>query len=181
MRTFGGTPGRPANESNNAHFPHRATRFVNHAFHWAPGAATRTWPRGSVPANVAHFNIQIGNPFTHTTHAPTYVTHNAGHYTHHHVHTGGGAAGNAGGAGNAGVAGNAGAPGTNGTGGSAGSAGLAGTAGLGGAGGAGGAAGASGSAGAAGSDGKDGGIIVVTDSWGLVQTLSSSTKIILNV
>jgi hypothetical protein len=32
----------------------------------------------------------------------------------------------------------------------------------------------------AGSTGLEGGIIVVTDSWGLTQALSSSTKIIIN-
>lgn len=173
MRTYGGTAGRPANESNNAHFPHRATRFINHAFHWAPPAATRTWPRGSVPANIGHFTIQIGNPFTHFTHGQ-YVNHNAPHWTYHHVNTPGGAAGAAGGAGNSGVAGNSGNPGTNGAGGPGGAKGI------GGAGGASGSAGLAGNAGAAGSNGKDGGIIVVTDSWGLSQTLSSSTKIVLN-
>ena len=180
MRTYGGTPGRPANESNNAYFPHRATRFTSHAFHWGPAGASRTWPRGSVPANIAHFAIQIGNPFTHTSY-PHYVTHNAPHYTGHYHNTAGGAAGAAGGAGNAGVAGNAGNAGTNGPGGAGGAGGTAGASGAAGAGGAGGSAGLAGNAGASGSDGKDGGIIVVTDSWGLLQTLSSSTKIILNV
>ena len=159
MRTFGGTPGRPANESNNAHFPRHAHRGSSHAFHWTGPTSTRGWPRGSVPANVNHFFIGLGHHQV-TGHNPNtghYANSNAAHSAHHFHVPGGtaGAAGNAA-AGAAGNAGNPGNPGTNG------------------------AAGLAGNAGSSGVDGKEGGIIVITDNWGLSQTLSASTKIILN-
>lgn len=163
MRTYGGTAGRPANESNAAHFPQHAFRQNSPAFnfHWSGAPSNHSWPRGSNPANIAHFNINLGhhssaisgyNP--NTGHNATSNAHNTAHY---HVQ-GGGAGGNAGNAaaGAAGNAGNAGNPGNNGTAGTAGNPGNAGAA------------------------GKEGAIVVITDNWGLSQTLSSSTKIILN-
>lgn len=153
MRTFGGTPGRPANESNNAHFPHLSTRHSDHAFHWSGNPSTRTWPRGSVPANVNHFNTARGQK---------HFFHNAsfgGAFGHHYTFAIGGGHGGAAGHGHGGSAGNPGNPGNPGNN---------------------GAAGLAGNPGNAGSTGREGAIIVVTDSWGLTQSLSNSTKIIIN-
>lgn len=159
MRTYGGTPGRPANESNNAHFPRHAHRGTSHAFHWTGAPSTRGWPRGAVPANIGHFLIGLGHHqvFGHNPNTGHFANSNA-HHTGHHFHVPGGTGGAAGNAaaGAAGNPGNPGNPGTNGAGGNAGNPG------------------------SSGSQGKEGGIIVVTDNWGLTQTLSSSTKIIMN-
>ena len=167
MRTFGGTAGRPANESNSGHFPRHSHRGSSHAFHYTGAAANRVWPRGSVPANVAHFLIGLGHHHSHnyvSGHNPNtfhYANSNASHTAHqHHI-----AGGTAGAAGNAGVAGNAGNPGTNGPKGLAGNPGNAGNA---------------GAAGNAGTQGREGGIIIITDTSGLTQALQSSTKIIIN-
>ena len=157
MRTYGGTPGRPVNESNAAHFPQHAFRQNSPAFnfHWSGAPSNRSWPRGSNPANVAHFNINLGHYSS--AYSGTNSTSNANHAAHYHTVAGGnaGAAGNAT-AGSAGNPGNQGNPGNNG------------------------AAGNAGNPGNAGSSGKEGPIIVITNSWGLSQSLSSSTKILIN-
>lgn len=168
MRTYGGTPGRPANESNAAHFPHRATRYsTEHAFHWSGGASNRAWPRGANPAYIAHFLIAID------IYAPAHYTPASNPHAnkvgnaHGHTYTHGANSGHGGsaGTGHAGTAGNPGNAGNAGTGGPNGLAGNPGN---------------PGNAGDTGSVGKEGGIIIVTDSWGLSQSLSSSTKVILN-
>ena len=153
MRTYGGTPGRPANESNGAHFPKHANRSTSHAFHWSGAPSFRGWPRGSVPSSVGHFLIALGQK--HFYHNASHGGAFGHHYTFHFPAGTAGAAGHGHG-GNAGNPGNPGTPGNNG------------------------AAGLAGNPGNAGSEGREGGIIVVTDSWGLSQTLSQSTKIILN-
>jgi hypothetical protein len=160
MRTYGGTPGRPSNESNGAHFPQHAHRNPGHAFHWTGPTSFRTWPRGSNPANVGHFTVGRGHHFVsgHNPNTAHYQNSNA-HHTAHYFHVPGGTRGNAGNAA-AGVAGNPGNPGN------PGSNGLKGLA---------------GSPGGNGLQGAEGVIVVITDNWGLNQTLSSSTKIIINV
>lgn len=171
MRTYGGTPGRPANESNAAHFPQHSHRHQNHGFHWTGATSNRAWPRGAVPANIAHFLIGLGHHYTVVTGSNPNTGHFATSNAHHTAHTHAIAGGTAGAAGNAGVAGNAGNPGNNGARGLAGNPGNTGTN---------GAAGTAGLAGNAGSSGREGGIIIVTDSWGLGQQLSSSTKVLIN-
>lgn len=171
MRTFGGTPGRPANESNSAHFPRHAHRGSSHAFHYTGAAANRAWPRGAVPANVAHFLIGLGHHHSFVSGHNPNTGHNATSNVHHTAHQHSVAAGTAGAAGNAGVAGNAGNPGTNGAAGLAGNPGNPGSNGL---------SGNAGAAGNAGSQGREGGIIIVTDTSGLTQALQTSAKIIIN-
>ncbi len=171
MRTYGGQGGRPANESNQAIFPRHAHRSTSHAFHWTGAPSTLTWPRFSVPSNVAHFAIGLAHTFVsgHNPNTGHNATLNAGHGPVSHTFTlAGGAGGSAGNAGTAGAAGNA---GNNGAAGLAGNPGNPGNN---------GAAGLAGTAGNAGASGKDGGIIIVTDSWNLAQTLSSSTKVLIN-
>ena len=171
MRTYGGQGGRPANESNQAIFPRHAHRSTSHAFHWTGAPSTLTWPRFSVPSNVAHFAIGLAHTFVsgHNPNTGHNATLNAGHGPVSHTFSlAGGAGGAAGNAGTAGAAGNAGNNGAAGGAGNSGNPGNNGTAGL------------AGNAGNAGASGREGGIIIVTDSWNLTQTLSSSTKVLIN-